>query len=44
MSGVKPTFPQYALMAWFSVKKKQRDNFTFTSIQNRTMWKHNAMH
>jgi hypothetical protein len=32
MSGAIPPLPQYAFMAWCSVKKKEkyRDNFTFT--------------
>jgi hypothetical protein len=30
MSGAIPPLPQNALMAWCSVKKKHRDNFTFT--------------
>jgi hypothetical protein len=29
MSGAIPPLPQYAFMAWCSVKKKHRDNFTF---------------
>jgi hypothetical protein len=29
MSGVIPSLPQYALMAWCSVKEKHRDKFTF---------------
>jgi hypothetical protein len=31
MSGYIPPFPQYSSMAWCSVKKRQRDKFTFTS-------------
>jgi hypothetical protein len=30
MSGAIPPLPQYAFMAWCSVKIKRRDNFTFT--------------
>jgi len=30
MRGAIPPFPQYASMAWCSVKKKYRDNFNFT--------------
>jgi hypothetical protein len=29
MHGVIPPLPQYAFMAWCSVKEKHRDNFTF---------------
>jgi hypothetical protein len=38
MSGVIPPLPQYASMAWSLVKKKHRDNFTFTfrEIKNRS--------
>jgi hypothetical protein len=32
MRGAIPPLPQYAFMAWYSVKKKHRDNFTFTNI------------
>jgi hypothetical protein len=32
MSGAIPPLPQYASMAWCSVKKR-RDNFTFTLTQ-----------
>jgi len=32
MSGVIPPLPQYAFMAWCSVKKKHGDNFTFTLL------------
>jgi hypothetical protein len=30
MSGAIAPLPQYAFKVWFSVKKKHRDNFTFT--------------
>jgi hypothetical protein len=30
MSGATPPLPQYVFMAWCSVKKEHRDNFTFT--------------
>jgi len=30
MHGTISPLPQYAFMAWCSVKKKHRDNFTFT--------------
>jgi hypothetical protein len=30
MNGAIPPLPKYAFMAWCSVKKKHRDNFTFT--------------
>jgi hypothetical protein len=30
MLGAVPTLPQYDCMAWCSVKRKHRDNFTFT--------------
>jgi hypothetical protein len=30
MSGAIIPLPQYAFMAWYSVKKKHRDKFTFT--------------
>jgi len=30
MRGATPPLPQYAFMAWCSVKKKHRDNFSFT--------------
>jgi hypothetical protein len=29
MRGATPPLPQYAFMAWCSVKKQHRDNFTF---------------
>jgi hypothetical protein len=29
MLGAIPPLPQYAFMAWYSVKKEHRDNFTF---------------
>jgi hypothetical protein len=32
MSEAIPPLPQYAFMAWCSVKKKHRDNFTFTLL------------
>jgi hypothetical protein len=32
MSGDMPPLPQYTLMAWCSVKKKQRDSFTFLPL------------
>jgi hypothetical protein len=31
MSGAIHPFPHYAFMAWCLVKKKHRDNFTFTN-------------
>jgi len=37
MSGAIPPFPQYTFMAWCSVKKKYRDNFTFTFTFGRMM-------
>jgi hypothetical protein len=30
MRGAIPTLSQYAFIAWCSVNKKHRDNFTFT--------------
>jgi hypothetical protein len=30
MSGAISTLPEYAFMAWCSVKEEHRDNFTFT--------------
>jgi len=30
MRGAIPPLPQYAFMAWCSVKKDHRDNFNFT--------------
>jgi hypothetical protein len=30
MHGTIPPLPQYAFMAWCSVKERHRDNFTFT--------------
>jgi hypothetical protein len=30
MHGAILSFPQYAIMAWYLVKKKHRNNFTFT--------------
>jgi hypothetical protein len=30
MTGATPPLPQYAFMEWCSVKKKHRDNFTFS--------------
>jgi hypothetical protein len=36
MSGDIPALPQYALMAWCSVKKKYRNNFTFTFYSEQT--------
>jgi hypothetical protein len=39
MSGTILPLPQYAFMAWCSVKKKHRDNFTFTlTVDNRQFW------
>jgi hypothetical protein len=35
MRGAIPSLSQYAFMAWYSVKKKHRDNFTFT----KKLWK-----
>jgi len=32
MCGATLPLRQYTLMAWFSVKRKYRDNFTFTSV------------
>jgi hypothetical protein len=29
MRGAIPPLPQYAVMAWCSIKRKHRDNFTF---------------
>jgi hypothetical protein len=29
MCGAIPPLPQYSFMAWFSIKEKHRDNFTF---------------
>jgi hypothetical protein len=38
MRGVTPPLPEYAFMAWCSVKKKHGDNFTFTFTgQNKSM-------
>jgi hypothetical protein len=34
MSGAISLFPQYTFMAWYSVKKKHRDNFTFTLLSD----------
>jgi hypothetical protein len=34
MSGDIPPLPKYAFMVWFSVKKKHRDNFTFTILKH----------
>jgi hypothetical protein len=31
--------PQYAFMAWCSVKKKAQDNFTFTTVNPMTKTK-----
>jgi hypothetical protein len=36
MHGAIPPNPQYAFMPWCSVKKKHRDNFTFTFKRTRT--------
>jgi hypothetical protein len=33
MSGAMPPHAQYAFMAWCSVKKKHRDNFTFYHVE-----------
>jgi hypothetical protein len=35
MSGAIPPLPYYAFMAWCSVKKKHRDNFTFTFTETQ---------
>jgi hypothetical protein len=36
MNGAIPPLPQYAFMAWCSVKKKNMDNFTFILKINKT--------
>jgi hypothetical protein len=44
MSGAIPSLPQYAFMAWYSVERKHRDNFTFTVPYHNTTLRHNPEH
>jgi len=37
MRGATHPLPQYAFMAWCSVKKNHRNNFTFTFISFNTI-------
>jgi hypothetical protein len=38
MSGAISPLPQYAFMAWCSVKRKSTDNFTFTRVLRDNRW------